>query len=247
MDADDVLSLLAAHASCRDYKDEPLADGLLERLVEAAQQTSTDATGQLYSVVRVSERALREEVARLAGDQQHVHQAAEFLVVCLDVRRISRLLAHRGERFGMRTSVSLLFGITDAALFGQSLALAAEAHGLGICYIGGVQNGARKIVERLGLPEGVVPLWGMTVGVSASRNPSKPRLPLRLVLHNDRYEDPPEEDLDEAYAVMAKATRSGDWVNSLRKYFAENGVMARREEGFRRLLAEQGLPLTAPR
>lgn len=243
MEADDVLELLASHASCRDYLDQDLPDGLLERMVRAAQQTSTDATGQLYSVIRLRDADVRDRVAALAGDQRHLRPAGEFLVVCLDVRRMRRLLAHRDESLGMKPAVALLFGITDAALFAQSLTLAAEAHGLGICFIGGVQNGAAEIADVLALPDGVVPLWGLTIGVPDKRNPPKPRLPTDLVLHEDRYEDATEEQLDAAYDVMAKATRSGDWVNSLRKYFAVDGVMGRREPDFRGLLDRQGLGL----
>ncbi len=243
MDADAVTGLIASHASCRDYKDQPLPEGLLERLVTAAQQTSTDATGQLYSVIRLRDPELRDQVAALAGDQRHLRPASEFLVVCLDVHRMRRLLERRGETLGMEPAVGLLFGITDAALFAQSLALAAEAHGLGICFIGGVQNGAADIADLLELPQGVVPLWGLTIGVPAKRNPPKPRVPLDLVLHEDRYQAPTDERLDEAYAVMAEATRSGDWVNSLRKYFAEGGVMARREDDFRGLLTKRGYGL----
>jgi nitroreductase len=243
MDPEGVVTLLREHTSVRDYKDEDLPEGLLERLVAAAQHASTDATGQLYSVVRVRDPALRARVAEDAGGQGHVADAPEFLVFCLDVHRLRRLLEHRGERLGMRPAVALLFGVTDVALLAQSLVLAAEAHGLGACYIGGVQNGARRISTHLGLPEGVVPLWGLTLGYPAHRRGPKPRLPTRLVLHEDRYRDPTREDLDEAYGVMSKATRSGDWLNALRKYFAEGGVMARREPDFRALLSEHGLAL----
>jgi nitroreductase len=215
----------------------------LERLVEAAQQTSTDATGQLYSVIRVCERQRRQDVAALAGAQDHIREAAEFLVVCLDVRRLRRLLEHRGKRYGMRTSVALLFGITDAALFAQSLTLAAEAHGLGVCFIGGVQNQAAQISQALAIPEGVVPLWGITIGVPSGAGKPKPRLPLDVVLHTDRYRDADAGELAAAYDAMAAATRSGDWVNPLGKYFATGGVMASRESDFRRLLKRQGLPL----
>jgi nitroreductase len=243
MDPQKMMGLLKAHASCRVYDATPLEDGLLERMIEAAQQTSTDATGQLYSVIRVSERQLRQDVAALAGDQDHIREAAEFLVVCLDVRRLRRLLEHRGRTYGMRSSVSLLFGITDAALFAQSLALAAEAHGLGVCFIGGVQNHAFQISQALAIPSGVVPLWGLTIGVPSAAGRPKPRLPLDLVLHTDRYRDASDGELAAAFDAMAAATRSGDWVNPLGKYFAADGVMASREADFRRLLELHGLSL----
>lgn len=236
-----VLELLRRHVSCREYLPEPVPKALIEDLVRAAQQAATDATGQLYSLVRVKDPPLRAEVARLSGDQRHVHEAPEFFVVLLDTHRLRRLLSHRGERYGMKPLVALLFGITDAGLFAQSLALAAEDLGYGTCFIGGVQNHAREIARKLGLPAGVLPLYGLTLGRPAQTLPPKPRLPFDMVLHTDRYRDPTDDELGLAFQVMARATRSGDWVNPIRKYFAEGGVMEGREQEFRGLLQDQGM------
>jgi FMN reductase (NADPH) len=237
----ELLRVLREHTSVRDYTPEPVADDVWDELLSAGQQASTDATGQLYCAVEVRDVALRDRVGRWAGDQAHVHAAPRFLVVCLDVRRLRLLLEHRGERYGMRSHVALLFGITDAALFAQNVTVAAEALGLGVCYIGGVQNHVREIADELGLPQDVLPLWGLTVGRPAHKGHPKPRLPRAAVVHVDRYRDPTPALLDECYDVMKAATRSGDWLNPIRKYFAEGGVMAQREASLHETLASRGL------
>ena len=241
-----VVDVLLRHSSCRTYTSEPVSDARLEDLVRAAQQSSTDATGQLYSVLRLKDPHLRQRIGELAGDQAHVHDAAEHLIILLDTHRLSRLLAHRGERYGMRPLVALLFGITDATIFAQSLCLAAEDQGYGICYIGGVQNNARTIARELALPKGVIPLYGLTVGRPAVQQPAKPRVPVDAILHTDAYREPDERDLATAYEVMARATRSGDWLNPIKKYFAEGGIMAEREAEFWGLLEDQGMLPTRP-
>lgn len=242
----EVVDVLLRHSSCRDYSDEKISDATLQDLVRAAQQSSTDATGQLYSVLRLQEPVLRRDIARLSGDQPHLNTAAEFLVILLDTHRVKRLLESRGEIYGMRPLTALLFGITDATIFAQSLVLAAESLGYGICYIGGVQNNSREIAKRLRLPSGVVPLYGITIGRPREPLRAKPRLPVDHVLHVDEYREPTEEDLRLDYELMARATRRGDWLNPIRKYFAKNGVMDQREEEFYGLLDDQGLTPAKP-
>lgn len=235
-----VLKVLEAHASVRDYKAEAVPDELLVRLIQAGQRAPSDATGQMYSLVRVRDPAKRERIWALSGEQRHLREAPVLLVVCLDVHRMRRILEHRGVAYGMEARAALLFGITDAAMFAQSMAIAGEAAGLGVCFVGGLQNHAPDVARLLKLPRGVLPLWGMTLGWPASKAPPKPRLPVDLLLHEDEYGEPTGVQLDRAFEVMAKSTRSGDWLNPLSKYFAEGGHMAMREPTMKVLFGEQG-------
>lgn len=241
-----LVELLERHVSCRDFRDEAIPDALVHRLVRAAQQSATDATGQLYSLLWVRDPERKREMVRLMGTQEFPAAAPLLFVVCLDVRRVRLLLEHRGAEYGMRSATALLFGITDASLMAQSLTLALESEGLGTCYLGSVQNNSRAIARLLSLPPGVVPLYGLCAGRPAHPGPAKPRLATPLVLHVDAYSDPGPADLDEAYRTMAAATRSGDWLNPVRKYFARGGIMDGREEEIRGLLEDQGLGLGNP-
>lgn len=236
-----VFEVLRSHASCRDYLPEPIRDETVEDLVRTAQQAPTDATGQLYSILQVKDPRVHAELARLVGGQAHVASAPGLFIVLLDVRRLRRLLESRGQRYGMRPLVGLLFGITDASLFAQSFVLAAETMGYGTCYLGSVQNNSRAIARLLQLPAGVVPLYGITLGRPATVSPPKPRTPTNLVLHVDRYRDATNDELARTFEVMSKATRSGDWLNPIRKYFAAGGIMQAREVEFQGLLTDQGL------
>lgn len=242
----DLTPILAKRRSVRRFKPVPIPEEDLEKLLFALQRAPTDASAQLYSAIRIRDPRLREEIARLSGDQEHIRQAAEFFLLLADVHRLERLLAHRGQRMAFWPRTALHFALLDAGLAGAYLALTAEAMGYGVCFIGGVLNGIEALMDLLGLPPGVLPVAGLAVGVPDEEGPPRPRLPRRLVVHEDRYRPYAEEDLEEAYRAMAPYSRVGDWNRILRRYFAEGGTMEAREGPYGRTLARQGLDPDLP-
>ncbi len=236
----DATERLLRRASVRRYRPEPIPEADLERMLAAAQQAPTDASGQLYSILRVRDPKLRAELAHLSGDQAHVVEAAEFFVLLADLYRTGRLLAHRGEALGRFPRMGLHFALLDAALAGAHLAVAAEAMGYGICWIGGLLNRADEVARLLSLPPGVLPISGLTVGVPDEAPAPRPRLPREAVVHTDRYRRYREEDLEAAYRAMAPISRSGDWLKLLKHYFAAGGAMEAREPVYGVAKARQG-------
>jgi nitroreductase len=232
--------ILAAHRSIRIFRPEPLPDGMIERLVLEAQRAPSDATGQMYSFVRICDRELRKRVAALSGDQRHVTEAAEFLVVCADINRLARVLEHRGQKPGRFPAAGLHFALVDATLAAQRLIDAAEALGLGTVCIGGILNGIEELVEMLALPAGVLPLFGLCIGWPGEKPVERPRVAMTSVLHTDRYRQQAAEAIENDLRVMAPTTRSRDWGRVLARYFAAGGIMEQREAALRRVLERQG-------
>jgi len=236
--------ILAPHRSIRAFRPEPLAEGMSERLVMEVQRAPSDATGQMYSFVRVVDRGLREHVSALSGHQRHIVEAAEFLVVCADLHRLARVLGHRGRKPGRYPAAGLHFAVVDAALAGQRLIDAAEAVGLGTVCIGGILDGIEELVTLLALPAGVLPIFGLCVGWPDEEPTERPRLAVTSVLHTDGYREQATEAIEQDLTVMAATTRSRDWARVLARYFAEGGIMEQREVALRRVLERQGFAWT---
>ncbi|VDG97901.1 FMN reductase (NADPH) [Lysinibacillus sphaericus] len=110
------------------------------------------------------------------------------MVFCADFHRLQSAAALHDRSIDYSHAEAMLVGTIDVALFAQNVAIAAESKGYGICYIGGVRNSPAEISELLKLPEGVVPMFGMTIGVPAKSNEVKPRLPVDAVLHENMYD-----------------------------------------------------------
>lgn len=232
-----LLRVLEAHRSIRRYKPEPIPREHIQRMMAAAQRASTGGTGQLYSLVRVTERQLRERLAGMTG-QAHVASAAEFFVACLDTYRLRRLLEQRGLSPGVRPLS--LYATTDALLALANLATAAEVLGYGICYVGSLQNESDQLIALLHLPESVCPLLGLCVGIPDESPEQTPRLPVDVVFHENRYRETTPEDLDRCYDAMAGATYADGWFNALRQYFMAGQEYEAREVCWRRTLESQG-------
>ena len=235
---DVVLELFANRRTIRDYQQKPLADGDLDRIIEAGRRAPTGALAQISSVIRVTDADLRERLATMSGDQQHIRTAAEFFVFCLDTYRARRLVEHCGNTYDAGPRIVVHYGTMDALLVAANIATAAEALGYGTCFIGGVLNNLDAFSRELQLPAGVLPVVGFTVGVPdpAKIPPQKPRLPRRLVFHENSYRQPTSPDLDDAFRTMGET-----WHTTLSRYFGPDGAFARREETWNRALTQQAL------
>lgn len=248
--AEQVMAFYDAHRTTRRYVTAqdgsplPLPADHLEAILHAAQRAPTDATAQLYSLVRLVNPAVRAEVAALTTNA-HIATASEAFVVCADVRRVERVLEVRGQTPGHWPAIAVHFGIGDAVMAGTNLLTAAEMLGYQGCWIGGVMNGLEGIIDLLALPPGVLPFAALTIGKSAEDTPYRPRVPRPLVIHTDTYHPGTDEEIRAAVEVMnpiaARGDQPGDWARLLRSYFAVGGSMEGREPRLVAALQRQGL------
>ncbi len=236
----DLLEFYQTRASVRKFKLEPLREGDLDKILLAAQRAPTDATAQMYSLLRISDPDLRKQVSGLSGNNPHIETCAEFFLVLADVHRLRKLVEHRGGSWGHWPRTAAHFATGDAFLAGSALATMAESLGYGIVWIGGVLNGIGAIGELCKLPEGVFPVAGLCVGVPDETPSPRPRLARALVVHENQYREYSPEQLEQAYTDMQPITRLGDWFKALERYFVTGGSMEQREPKFQHLTAQQG-------
>jgi nitroreductase len=179
------------HRSVRSYLSDPLPDGTLEVLVAAAQSASTSSNLQTWSVVAVTDPERKARFAELAGNQNHIRKAPVFLVWVADLARLELVAQARGIPWeGLDYTEMFLVAAIDATLASQNAALAAEALGLNIVYIGGLRNHPEAVAELIGLPPRSMAVFGMCVGYADTTRPTaiKPRLGQDAVLHREQYD-----------------------------------------------------------
>ena len=212
--AEPLLRHLLAHRTVRAYLDEPLDPGVLPAMIAAAQSAATSSNLQAWSVVAVRDRDRKARLAELANSQAHIREAPLLLVWLADLSRLDRVAERRGVASDANRYLEMfLVACIDAALAAQNAVLAAEAMGLGTCYIGAMRNKPEQVAAELGLPPRVFAVFGMTVGRPDPSRPAevKPRLPLSAVLHQETYRlpDDAEAPVVERYdQVMQRFQRS---------------------------------------
>ena len=205
LSADGTVADILARRSHRRYTDKPVDDALLDVLLACAQSAPTKSNLQQYSIVVVSDPAVRAQLAPLCPDTGWLETCPVFLAFCADMRRGQKLGALRDHPHANDNMDTLLNAIVDAAMAMQSFIIAAEAVGLGCAPISEVRNRIEDFSAVLGLPDGVFPIAGLTAGWPSQQGFINQRLPQSVVVHRDRYDESQLEADVDAYDRMRHA------------------------------------------
>lgn len=200
-----------------------MRDEIAEMIVGAGVRAPTTTQLQPYTVIQVRDEGLRKAVADLCeGFEELVRDAAAVFLVCVDLYRVSRVLDLLGHNHVLKTDkhpVESVLAILDSALLIENMIIAAEALGYGSTILDYPLISPKEFAELFKLPRGVTPLILLCVGERGESPPLRPRLPLDIVFQKDRYEDVPDEDLEDYLKFMEKAMEREGYV---RKYAKVN-------------------------
>ncbi|WP_428530965.1 nitroreductase family protein [Rhodopila sp.] len=173
----------------RRYTDQPVADSLLDALLAAAQSAPAKSDLQQFSVVVMRDRGRIKQIADWIGTMDWIAGAPVFLVWCGDMRRGQRLCAMHGMPHANNNLDTFLNTAVDCSLAMAQFITAADAVGLGSCPISYVRSHIERVSPLLGLPPGVYPIAGLSLGWPVFRRPLSMRLPPSVVVHRERYDD----------------------------------------------------------
>ncbi|WP_428484148.1 nitroreductase family protein [Rhodopila sp.] len=202
----------------RRYTEQDVPDALLDALLAAAQSAPAKSDLQQFSVVVMRDRARIKRIADWIGTMDWIATAPVFLVWCGDMRRGQRLCALHDMPHANNNLDTFLNTAVDCTLaMGQFMA-AADAVGLGTCPISYVRSHIERVSPLLGLPAGVYPVAGLSVGWPVFRRPVSMRLPPSMVVHRECYDDHALPDAIAAYderrgarePVAAGSQKNGD-------------------------------------
>ncbi|MBD5368974.1 MAG: NADPH-dependent oxidoreductase [Bacteroides sp.] len=207
----------AERRTVRNYDPErKLSLEEITAMLEAASQAPNTGNMQIYSVVVTRDEATRRALSPAHFGQSSVMSAQAVLTFCVDFNRFEKWCRQRNAEPGYDNFQAFMWGVIDATIFAQQFVTIAEMNGLGTCYLGTVTYNAPQIAEVLDLPARVVPVATVTVGYPAADAPKSDRLPIKGIVHDEKYHDYSPADIDEIYAEKEALPDSA-------KFIAENG------------------------
>ena len=161
----EVLQALSARKSVRVYTDEPVTEAERNAILQAAFQAPTAGNQQLYTILNITDPALKARLADLCDHQPFIAKAPLVLVFLADCRRWLQAYKAAGIEDVRTPGVGdLLLAMADTCIAAQNAVVAAESLGIGSCYIGDVIENAEQMREALCLPEYVVPACMLVFG-----------------------------------------------------------------------------------
>jgi len=155
---------------------------------------------------------MKKALAPLHFNQKVVTEAPVLLTFCADFNRFNKWCLLGNAEPGYDNFLSFVTASIDALLVAQTVCVAAESKGLGICYLGTTTYMAHKIIEVLKLPKGVVPITTVTMGWPAEIPEQVDRLPLEAILHNEVYSDYSEEEITRFYSEKENRSDSKQFI-----------------------------------
>lgn len=206
-----MLSTINNHRSIRKYKSDPIDEKILNELLNAGIRASNTGNMQVYSIIVTKDKEIKDKLWEQHFKQNMVKEAPVILTFCADFNRFNKWCNLRNAEPGYDNFLSFYTATVDSVIAAQNVAIAAEAYGLGICYLGTTNYTADKIVEILELPEGVVPVTTLVLGYPHEQVPLTDRLPQRAVIHNEKYQDFSDQEINDLYAEL----ESSDFTKQL--------------------------------
>ena len=217
--------VLNNHKSIRKYKSDKISEEKLEKILGAGLRASSSGNMQTYSVIVTESEELKQKLYEPHFKQNMVIDAPYLVTFCADFRRMRHWLKDSDAPVHFDNFMSFMIATIDAVLASQNVALAAEAEGLGICYMGTTLASCDEIGKILKCPENVFPVVGFSMGFPDEEIQIRDRLPLEGIVHRETYQDYSSEDIKRIYHDRETAgwKRYMD-VPRLRQMIEESGV-----------------------
>jgi nitroreductase len=213
----DISRILLDRRTIRKYSTETVDEKLLTELLTMGCRASTTGNMQVYSVIVTLNDEKKKELAPLHFNQSMITEAPVVLTFCADFNRFNKWCRLRNAQPGYDNFLSFMTAAIDALLVAQTVCIAAESKGLGICYLGTTTYNSNKIINALMLPKGVVPVATVTLGWPAENPEQVDRLPLEAVIHKESYCDYTDECIESLYRLKEGRSDSQQFVNENNK------------------------------
>lgn len=226
--------------SVRQYTDTPVAPEMKRSILEAALRAPTAGNMMLYSIIEVDDQAVKDRLAVTCDTQPFIARAPWVLVFLADYQRTMDCYAFAGmgadggaASARCPREADLLLACCDALIAAQTAVIAAEAHGLGSCYIGDIMENWEAHRDLLRLPRWTFPVTMLCLGWPTdgqARRPQPSRFPHRIVVHRNAYRNVTQMDIEEMHGFPAAGRSAAEELRALyeRKFVSDFAVEMRR-------------------
>lgn len=219
----EVIRQLNERKSVRAFTDRPISEQEKCAILTAATEAPTAGNQQLYTIIDVTDDALKQALVKTCDDQPFIADAKMVLIFCADCKKWYDAYIACGCEPRRPDVGDLLLAVSDANIAAQNAVSAAWSLGIGSCYIGDIMENCESQRELLGLPEYVFPAAMLVFGYPTDQQLTrqKPeRVALHHVVHENRYREMAADELEQMWTPRVLARGYEDWMRAFceRKY-----------------------------
>ena len=219
----EVIRQLNSRKSVRAYTDREIGKEEKDAILMAAAQAPTAGNQQLYTILDITDQALKERLVETCDNQPMIAQAKLVLIFCADCKKWYDAYLAVGCQTRKPGVGDLLLAASDAMIAAQNAVTAAESLGIGSCYIGDIMENCEAQRALLKLPEYVFPVGMVIFGYPTEqqmRRPKPERVEMQYVVHENTYQPLSDKTLEEMWSPRAGEKGYTAWMQAFcnRKY-----------------------------
>lgn len=219
----EVIRQLCERKSVRVFTDRAIDEADVNKILLAATMAPTAGNQQLYTILNITDRALKEKLSVSCDNQPFIADAKLVLIFCADCLKWYDAFRFAGCEPRDLGEGDFLLAVNDALIAAQNAVTAAESLGIGSCYIGDIMENIEIHREMLNLPEFVFPAAMLVFGYPTQQqiDRKKPvRAGLDFVVHENQYHRLDEAQLRSMLVKNCSEENYDRWIKAFceRKY-----------------------------
>ena len=186
-----VIRQLRERKSVRVYEQRGIEPEVKRAILESALQAPTAGNMALYTILDITDPAMKEALSKSCDNQPFIATAPMVLIFCADYRRWYDTFCRYEQEVRKPDMGDLFLAQADALIAAQNAVVAAQSLGLGSCYIGDITENYEYHRELLKLPGYVVPAAMLCFGypTQQQKDREKPgRFCVADMVHENGYD-----------------------------------------------------------
>lgn len=210
--------------SVRAFTEQEISPEQRDRILQAAVQAPTAGNQQLYTILNITDQAIKDQLVITCDNQPFIAQAKLVLVFCADCKKWFDAFRAAGCEPRKPGVGDLTLAMADAIIAAQNAVVAAESMGIGSCYIGDITENCERQRVLLNLPKYVYPACMVLFGypTQQQKERKKPlRSPMETIVHENAYREMDAKELQYMLSTRpGPATTYEKWIKAFceRKY-----------------------------
>ncbi|OGO77115.1 MAG: nitroreductase [Clostridiales bacterium GWB2_37_7] len=228
----ETLNLIYQRRSVRAYEDKSVPAEVKQSIIDAAMRAPTAGNMMLYSMIDITDQAIKDRLAETCDNQPFIAKAPLVLMFFADYQRwydyfkvcgMTTALGISENEIRTPEEGDLLLACCDALIAAQNAVVAAEALGLGSCYIGDIMENYEVHRELLNLPDYVFPISMVVFGYPTEQQKERQqpeRFDKSFIVFENKYKQLNKAEFDEMYAKTHERIKSFN-NGKLEKSFGE--------------------------
>jgi FMN reductase (NADPH)/FMN reductase [NAD(P)H] len=222
-----VIDALLKRKSIRAYEDRPIEPDARAAILHATLRAPTAGNLMLYSIVDVTDQAIKGRLAVTCDNQPFIARAPMVWLFLADYQRwfdyflasgAPDLCERRGASMRKSQEGDLFLACCDALIAAQNAVIAAESFGVGSCYIGDIMEQYEIHKELFGLPQYVFPICLLVFGYPTQQQKGRAyttRFDEKFIVFENRYRRLDKNEFDEMFAEREQSMPRGQVMEGI--------------------------------